>query len=224
MFRKAVEWELVGEETLKHIRKVKYIKENNRRLRYLSKEECQALIDACEPHLKPIVITALNIGMRKSEILNFRWDDVDLRHGFISLNQSKTKNAKLREITINKTLRVVLQGLTRRLDIPYVLYNNATGRSFGEVRNSFQAACRRAGIRDFVFHDLRHTFVSNLVMVGVDITAVKELIGHKALTMTLRYAHLAPSHEVRALDILNDTLAQKVSFQRGKNHTVITIL
>ena len=70
MFTKAIDWDMVGEETLKRIRKVKLLPENNRRLRYLSKEECQELISNCESNLKPIVIIALNTGMRKGEILN----------------------------------------------------------------------------------------------------------------------------------------------------------
>ena len=72
----------VGEEALKKVRKVKQIPENNKRLRFLSSEECQALIEACDSHLRPIVITALNTGMRKGEILDLRWDQVDLKHGF----------------------------------------------------------------------------------------------------------------------------------------------
>jgi len=68
MFTKAVEWEMVEEETLKRIRKVKMPKENNRRLRFLSKEECSTLTNVCPPHLRPIVISALNTGMRKQEI------------------------------------------------------------------------------------------------------------------------------------------------------------
>jgi integrase len=72
MFTKAVDWDMVEEDTLKQIRKVKLLEENNRRLRYLSKEECKELISNCESHLKPIVITALNTGMRKSEILNLK--------------------------------------------------------------------------------------------------------------------------------------------------------
>jgi len=86
MFTKAVEWEMVEEEILKKVRRVKLLPENNRRLRYLSKEECQALINACSPHLKPIVITALNTGCRKEEILSLQGEKhIDLKHGFILL-------------------------------------------------------------------------------------------------------------------------------------------
>ena len=215
MFTKAVQWDMVEESVLKRIRQVKLLEENNRRLRYLSKEECQALISNCTGSIRAIVITALNTGMRKGEILNLKWDNVDLRHGFILLDV--TKNGERREIPINETLRGILQGLTRRLDIPYVFYDNATGKSYQDVKRSFNTALRRAGIKDFKFHDLRHTFASHLVMAGVDITTVKELLGHKTLTMTLRYAHLAPSHKVKAVDILDSTINGKPTIQKLYN-------
>ena len=120
-FTKAVEWEMVGEETLKKVRRVKLIPENNRRLRFLSPEECQALVESCENHLAPIVITALNTGMRKGEILGLRWDQVDLRHGFILLGV--TKNGERREIPINKTLRQTFEALTRHIKSPYVFWS-----------------------------------------------------------------------------------------------------
>ncbi len=167
MFSKAVEWEMVESETLKRIRKVKLLKTNSR-LRYLSREECQSLINACQGHTKAIVITALNTGMRRGEILSLKWDNVDLKHGFILLD--RTKNGERREIPINDTLRGVLQGITRRLDVPYVFHDMAKGKRYGDVKRSFSTALRRTGIRDFHFHDLRHTFASHLVMAGVDIT------------------------------------------------------
>lgn len=202
---KGYQWEMLSEETLKRVRQVKLLEENNRRLRFLSKEECKALIASCESHLKPIVMTALNTGCRKGEILSLEWEQhVDLRHGFITLD--KTKNGERREIPINDTLRAVLQGLTRRLDLPYVFHDHDTGKPYKDVKRSFKTALRRAGIRDFHFHDLRHTFASHLVMAGVDLTTVSRLLGHKTLTMTLRYAHLAPSHMVKAVDILDSTL------------------
>jgi len=212
MFTKAVQWEMVEEYALKKVRQVKLLEENNRRLRYLSKEECQALLNVCDSHLKPIVITALNTGMRKGEILSLKWDNVDLRHGFILLDI--TKNGERREIPINETLRTILQGLTRRLDVPYVFFAIETGKPFQDVKRSFNTALRKIGIRDFHFHDLRHTFASHLVMAGIDITTVKELLGHKTLTMTLRYAHLSPSHKVKAVDILDNALNEKPTIQK----------
>src|SRR3990170_1259560 len=245
MFTKAVEWEMVDEDTLKRVRRVKLLSENNRRLRYLSKEECKALINACSPHVRPIVITALNTGMRKEEILSLEWEKhIDLRHSFILLD--KTKNGERREVPINNTLREVLQGIVRRIDSPYV-FIDGEGKRFKDVKRSFATALKKAdfercpecnqerqktdskepgncpscgvkmerrGIKDFRFHDLRHTFASHLVMAGIDITTIKELLGHKTLTMTLRYAHLAPAHKVKAVDILDNAINGKPTIQK----------
>jgi len=207
MLNKAVEWEMVTEDILKRVRKVKPLKDSGKRLRYLTIEEVQTLISKCDAHLQPIVITALNTGMRKGEILSLQWEsNIDLKHGFILLDQGMTKNGNRREIPINDTLRGVLQGLTRRLDIPHVFYDQGTGKPFKNIKRSFNTALRRAGIRDFHFHDLRHTFASHLVMAGVDLTTVSRLLGHKSLNMTLRYSHLSPGHLNNAVNILDKAL------------------
>ena len=214
MFTKAVDWEMVESDVLKRIRKVKLFKEDSR-LRYISKEECQALIKSCEPHLRPIVITALNTGMRRGEILNLQWDNVDLKHGFILLDI--TKNGERREIPINGTLKTTLNGLMRRIDIPHVFHDQKTGKPYRDVKRSFKSASKKAKIHDFRFHDLRHTFASHLIMAGVDLTTVKELLGHKDIKMTLRYAHLAPAHKVKAVDILDSTLNETPTAQKLHN-------
>ena len=213
MFTKAIEWDMVEEETLKRVRKVKMLKENNQRLRYLSKDESQVLVNACDTHLKPIVVTALNSGMRKGEILTLKWHNIDLKHGFVLLD--RTKNGERREIPINGTLKESLESLysgtkerPRRVDIPYVFYDPKSEKPYQNVKRSFNSACRRAGIKDFRFHDLRHTFASQLVMAGADLTTVRELLGHKTLTMTLRYAHLAPSHKAKAVSLLDSQPAE----------------
>jgi len=102
-----------------------------------------------------------------------------------------------------------------------VFYDPKTGKAYQDIKRSFKSALRGAGIKDFRFHDLRHTFASHLVMAGVDITTIKELLGHKSLTMTLRYAHLAPSHKVKALDILDSTLNKKSTAQKLHNRAEI---
>ncbi len=217
MFTKALDWEMITEDVFKRIRKVKLTKVDNRRLRYLSFEEAAALLKACDNHLKPIVTLALNTGCRRGEILGLTWDRVDLIHGFILLDD--TKSGKRREIPINATVRAALKGIVRRLDVPYVFVNPdtvkerppvkeggkkrpASGRFF-DVKRSFATACRKAKLTDFHFHDLRHTFASQLVMNGVDITTVSKLLGHASLTMTLRYTHLAPDHLKTAVDVLS---------------------
>lgn len=199
MFRKAVDWEMVHDEVLVRVRKVKLLPENNRRLRYLTKEEGKRLIEASKAHLKPMVVMALNTGMRKGEILGLQWNQVDLKHGFILLD--KTKNNERREIPINAPLKAMLIKIKPQKAVGFVYINNE-GKPYGDVKNSFNTAVSDAEIDDFRFHDLRHTFASHLVMAGVDLTTVKELLGHKSIIMTLRYAHLAPSHKVKAVDIL----------------------
>jgi len=161
-------------------------------------------------HLRSKVITALNTGMRKGKILGLKWEDVDLKHGFILLKD--TKNRERREIPISGTAREVFQGLTRRLDVPYVFHDKNTGK-YLNVKKSFKMALTKAKIADFRFHDLRHTFTSHLVMAGVDLTTIKELLGHKTLTMTLRYAHLALSHKVKAVDMLDKTMDEAPTAQ-----------
>lgn len=89
---------------------------------------------------------------------------------------------------------------------PFVFWQGDGGSRYLDVKKSFASALKRAGIRDFHFYDLRHTFASHLVMAGVDLTTVRELLGHKTLTKTLRYSHLAPSHKLRAVDILDSKL------------------
>lgn len=126
IFTKAFEWEMITEAIREKVHRVKFLYENNKRLRYLNKEECRALISACDEHLRPIVVTALNTGIRRGEILNCCWDNVDLQHGFILLE--KTKNGERREMPINDTLRSTLQSIPRRLDIPYVFYCPSSGK------------------------------------------------------------------------------------------------
>jgi len=84
---------------------------------------------------------------------------------------------------------------------PYI-FCNMDGRPLRNVRKSFFTALKKSAILDFHFHDLRHTFASQLVMAGVDLNTVRELLGHKKIEMTLRYSHLSPDHKKRAVDIL----------------------
>lgn len=208
MLSKAVEWEMVSEEAVKGALKVKLLQENNRRLRYLSKDESATLIGKCTKHLRPMVVAALNTGMRRGEIFGLTWDRVDLRHGFILLSTSK--NGERREIPINATLRAQFEELALdNVDGHRFVFHEKDGKPYDSVKRSFKTACDDAKIADFHFHDLRHTFASQLVMAGVDLTTLKELLGHKDIKMTLRYAHLAPSHKLRAVELLDMQMSLK---------------
>jgi site-specific recombinase XerD len=103
-----------------------------------------------------------------------------------------------------------------------VFFDAKTAKAYQDVKRSFATALRKAKITDFHFHDLRHTFASQLVMAGIDITTVKTLLGHKDIKMTLRYAHLAPSHMIKAVNVLDTTINQKPTIQKLYNPTFST--
>jgi integrase len=205
MLNKAVEWGMLENNPFSKGSKLG-LKENNHRLRFLTEEEVGALLKACSdlstysPHLRPLVETALNTGMRRGELLSLKWEQI--RNGFIYL--TKTKTNKARQIPINDRLAQVFQEVRRgnQMKSEFVFCNANGGRLY-TVNRSFPSACRRAGIEDFHFHDLRHTFASHLVMNGVSLKAVQELLGHTSLAMTMRYAHLSQAHLQEAVAVWN---------------------
>jgi integrase len=205
MLNKAAEWGLLENSPFKKGKRL-MLKENNHRLRFLTESEIEALLKACDdlktysPHLSPIVETALLTGMRRGELLSLKWEQI--RNGFIYLTE--TKSGKARQIPINDRLAGVLRGVRQgnQLKSPYV-FCDSQGRRFYQVRRSFTSVCRRAGIEAFRFHDLRHTFASQLVMNGVSLKAVQELLGHADIKMTMRYSHLSQAHLQDAVAVLN---------------------
>ena len=177
------------------------LKEPPGRLRYLRPEEVESLLKVCPDHLRPIVLTALNTGMRKSEILRLRWSEVDLENRKITVTQAK--NNETRVIPINQTLYQELSILPRNPKSDYV-FTSGRGCPFGDIKKSFSSALKRAGIEDFRFHDLRHTFGSHLVMQGVDLRTVQQVMGHKEIKMTMRYSHLTPEYVHEAMERLDN--------------------
>jgi len=181
------------------VKGIKFFKEQPR-LRFLEKEEISKLLSNCNKHLKSIVTVALNTGMRKGEILNLKWNDIDFKRGIIHLYH--TKNGEKREIPMNEQVRNMIVAVKKHPKSAYIFCNPA-GKPYCDIRKSFFTACKESGIINFRFHDLRHTFASQLVMSGVDLNTVRELLGHKSLDMTLRYSHLSADHKKRAVDTLN---------------------
>ncbi len=194
MLNKAMEWGIINEYPLSRI---KLLKTENKRLRFLELEEIERLVSACEGNIAAIVTLALHTGMRRGEILSLKWRDVDFNHRLITL--LRTKNGEKREIHMNDIVYDTLLAHPRNKRSQYV-FSYKNGKQIRDIRGSFEQALKRAGITDFRFHDLRHTFASHLVMAGIDLTTVQELMGHKSYLMTLRYAHLSPRHKKAAVD------------------------
>jgi len=198
---KAVEWKLLRKTAREELVSIKKYQEPAGRLRYLSGQaEADRLLDACEDSLRPIVLTALHTGMRKSELLGLTWDAVDMTQGFIRLKQ--TKNGTARALPLNETLWTLLGRLRTMLDVPWV-FHDAGGHRWKDVRHAFERACAGAGLTDFHFHDLRHTYASWLTMRGIPFATVSTLLGHTSPTMTLRYTHLPPKHLRSAVGVLD---------------------
>ncbi len=198
LFSLAVEWELLEESPMKGM---KFLRENNARTRYLSLEECQRLIASCiAPHIRALVTVALHSGMRLGEILDLHWYDLDFASGFILVRDSK--NGESRHVPMDTILFALFRAYPRRPGTDLVFSSRCGGRIV-DVRTGFQNACKRAELTDLHFHDLRHTFASQFVMAGGDLYILKEILGHKSITMTQRYAHLSPTYKIKAIDRMN---------------------
>jgi integrase len=211
MLTKAADWELIPLATLLKARKVKMLPERNKRLRFLSVEEKDKLLASCGERVRPVALIALNAGMRLGEILALPWSLVDLLHGLIHIPDSK--NNEPRHLPINDELRACLKKLPRSGPFVFGFLDGTQRRS---CRTAFDNALEAAKIKDFHFHDLRHTFASHLVMAGVDLVTVKELLGHKSISTTMRYSHLAPSHLTKAVENIYKNNVE-IALQREKN-------
>jgi integrase len=157
--------------------------------------------------------------MRKDEVLGLRRDQANFEHGIISLFD--TKNGERRDIPMNETVKATLRGIEN--ESPYFFYNEEGGGPFGDVKKAFATALRKSGIVDFRFHDLRHTFASNLVMAGEDLNAVGELLGHKTPGMTKRYAHLSPTYKKKVVGTL-DRIMSQIPPQEGTAQKVGSVI
>jgi integrase len=220
IFTKAGEWEMVEQNPFDKGKSL-ILKENNQRMRFLNEDEIKKLLENCPPYLHKIVKCALNTGMRRGEILSLKWSQI--REGFIYLRETKTSEP--RQIPVNDTLDLMFKQIkseqnpkgnnvvaidgkpVKKLKSKRVFTYN--GEPIKEVKRSFKTALKDAEIQDFRFHDLRHTFASLIIMKGGTLKDVQELLGHKTMTMTLRYAHLTQEHKRKAVNLLNGLTASK---------------
>ncbi|MHB8069055.1 MAG: tyrosine-type recombinase/integrase [Desulfobaccales bacterium] len=193
IFSKAVK---NGKAERNPVQGVKMLKENNERDRILSPEEYTRLLAHSPIHLKPILKLAYHTGMRQGEILNLTWGQVDLKEGFICLKPEDTKTNEGRLVPLVKELVEMFLSMPRGL--PGVMVFTRFGAPIKSIREVFEAACSRAGIEDFTFHDLRHTAINNWRLQGHDYFRIMAATGHKTLNVFKRY-NTVSREELKAL-------------------------
>jgi integrase len=208
VFRSAVLWGWIRENPMRDITK---IPETPGRTRFLSREECRDLLDACkksrQPLLYEIVLLTLSTGGRRGEIMSLMWEDVDFENRFITFRQ--TKNGEDRNVPLSSEMFALLEA--RRKPKGKLYPSNGSrypsrDKQYFCVRHAFSTVCKKVGLENFRFHDLRHTAASYLAMSGASLLDIAEILGHKSLSMTRRYAHLTQSHLHEAVERLSQAI------------------
>ena len=221
IFNKAVEWGMMEKNLFDKFRDLIFYKEDENRVRYLTEDEIKRLFAVLEEkpkkkrkplseeepkrkinpsYLKNIVKAALLTGLRRGDILNLKWSDVDLEKGVLFFNEQKKRN-KRRIKVLNSDMIELLKSIPR--EESETIFNGPDGKPLKDVKRSFRTALKRAGIKDFHFHDLRHTSASYLIMRGASLKSVQQQLGHTTLKMTERYAHLSDQFQRDEVNRLN---------------------
>jgi len=209
IFTLAVELEQASSNPCRKVRKLRV---DNQRNRYLSADEetrLMAQLTGRRKHLYPLVALALGTGMRRGELLNLSWRHVDFLRGVIHVVNTKT--ARDRIIPMSQSVREVLieQRKSQTGDLVFEsrrIVKRRAGEGLVDVKKAFVAACQDAGIADFHFHDLRHTFATRLGDAGCNVTTIARLLGHSNIQMSMRYTHAS-----------DDTLRNAVEYaQNGR--------
>lgn len=154
-------------------------------------------------HLPPIVILTMNTGMRRGEVLQLKWADIDFARRLLTIRAANAKSNKARYIPLNEKAMTALK--TWKETCPNkegLLFPSKHQEIMKDIKTAWGRLLKQAGIKDFRYHDLRHHFASMLTMKGADLNTVRELLGHADFSTTLRYAHLADSHKAEAVALL----------------------
>jgi integrase len=197
------EWEWIDENPAERVRAPR---EPRGRVRFLSEEERDRLLEACgaspNPTLYPLVVVAVSTGARLGELLQLRWPDVDLQRGLATVHD--TKNGERRSLSLRGLALEVLRELAgiRRIGNDSVFCGRRGRVDF--PRRAWLVALATAKVKDFRFHDLRHTNASYLAMSGATLAEIAEVLGHKTLAMVKRYAHLTEQHSSGVVGRMNE--------------------
>ena len=197
MFTRAIEWQFLKAHPMAEVKDFKF---QERPPAFLTPDQLGQLLEACnQQRLYVFVILAAHTGMRKSEVFNLRWSDVDFNRAELTVRQ--TKNNEYRIIPMNELVRDTLKEHPRHITSELVM-THGDGTPYKKVDKAFHTALEKAKLPRIRIHDLRHSFASNLVTAGAPLNVVQELLGHKDIKMTMVYAHLAPNAKRAAVDLL----------------------
>jgi integrase len=150
-------------------------------------------------HLMPLVLLALNTGLRRGELLGLTWESVDLHRRQLTVAAHTAKSGKVRHIPLNAEALAALTRWKAQGSGVGAIFPGGSGKGLTHTKRSWEGLLERAALTDFRFHDLRHHFASRLAMSGVDLYVVKELLGHSDFALTSRYAHLSDEHKAAAV-------------------------
>jgi integrase len=197
--------------------------------RWLTSEEedrlMAAVSDKLSGQLRDIVIIALNTGMSQEEILKLKWQNVDLFRKTVTTTRKKTTST--RTIPINITAFELFKQRMKVRPIKgskYVFYNSAGNAiDSGKLKKAFISSVKDGKIEDFRFHDLRHTFATRLIQLGVDIYKVAKLLGHKDVSTTQRYAHHYPESLRDGVEVLDSLKPTKAVHEDNQLHVYFTL-
>ena len=157
-------------------------------------------------HIKPMVLISLHTGMRQGNLFALVWSDIDFVSNTVTLRAAASKAGKTLRLPINSVAVEVLktwrEQSAKTSPSALVFPSPVTRGMLSDVKTAWNAILKDAEIENFRWHDMRHDFASQLVMRGVDLNVVRELLGHSDMKMTMRYAHLAPSVKLQAVELL----------------------
>lgn len=164
-------------------------------------DELPAFTGAYTDHLTPVVLLALNTGLRRGELLGLEWRDVDLTRAILTVRGEGAKSGRTRHVPLNdEALRVLKAWRPDRPDSQALVFpGSEVQKPLTSLKTAWNAVVKAAKVKRFRFHDTRHHFASRLVQAGVDLNTVRELLGHSDFALTLRYAHLAAQNKVAAV-------------------------
>jgi integrase len=186
-------------------RKVKKLRMDNQRTRYLLPDEEKRLLANCierREYLRSIIILAANTAMRKGDILNLQWKQIDFNQNTILVRNLKAGSGKSFHLPMSELVRETLLSLREESASPYVFINPHTGERYVEIKKAFIAACKDAKITDFRFHDFRHTAATWLVEAGADAYTIAAILGHSTIEMSARYTHASDERKRNFLEAI----------------------